>query len=151
MFVSVVHLFYICCACDFMFQLKSERETEWVSIVSLSESGDSCKECSWIHPQRVRWWRLSSWNFILIRLEVVLGYWSRARWVRRQKEGVSVVNLSRGIWRLLQEVRGVRRIQHLESRWTIVAKSGCTNPFEVIKVETLRRFNTLVTLLKENT
>ena len=32
-----------------------ERKSEWVSIISLIEPEDSCKECSQICPQGVRW------------------------------------------------------------------------------------------------
>jgi hypothetical protein len=39
---------FICCACDFMYELKSEREMELVSIVSLFELENSYKECSQI-------------------------------------------------------------------------------------------------------
>jgi hypothetical protein len=46
MFASYHAFAFICCVCDFMVELKSERKSEWVSIVSLSEPEDSCKECS---------------------------------------------------------------------------------------------------------
>jgi hypothetical protein len=44
----------ICCVCDFIVKLKSERVKQLVSIVSLFEPGDSCIECSGICPQGVR-------------------------------------------------------------------------------------------------
>ena len=45
--VASCHTFdFICCVCDFMVELKSKRVSEWVSIVSLIEPEDSCKECS---------------------------------------------------------------------------------------------------------
>jgi hypothetical protein len=62
--VCIVHVlmnvcFWLCIFFEYVvhvssgFKLKSERR-ELVSIVSLSESGDSCIECSRIHPHRVR-------------------------------------------------------------------------------------------------
>ena len=56
---------YLLCMWFHVSKMKSEREREWGSIVSLSEPGDSCIDCSWIHPHRVCWWRLRSLTFVL--------------------------------------------------------------------------------------
>ena len=107
------------------------EEVEWVTIVSLSEPGDSCKVCSWIHPQGVRWWRLGSLTFVLTHPEVEVGCWGRARSAQAEEEEVSVVNLRKGDWRLLlQEVRRVRRTQHLRSCWTSSTRSACKTPLK---------------------
>ena len=85
---------YMLCMRFHVSELKSEREREWGSFVSLSEPGDSCKVCSRIHPQGVCWWRLSSLTSVLTHPEVEVGCWSHARSAQAEEE-VSVVNLRR--------------------------------------------------------
>jgi hypothetical protein len=46
MFASCHAFAFICCVCDFMVELKSEGKEKLVSIVSLFEPENSCKECS---------------------------------------------------------------------------------------------------------
>ena len=118
----VMHFLCIWSACDFMFQTEVWKGERMSSIVSLSEPGDSCKVCSWIHLQGVHWWRLGSLTLDLIHPEVEVSCWSYAGSAQAEEE-VSVVKMRKGDWRLLlQKVRRVGRIQHLRSCWTSSAR-----------------------------
>jgi len=139
---------YMLCMRFRFVRLNSEEKREGVSIVSLSETGDSCKECSWIHLQGVRWWRLSSLTFVLIHLEVEVGCWSHARSAQAEEE-VSVVNLSKGDLRLLlQECAKSKGFS-----WEVIecwAQGVHASSSERIRVENLMRYSTFVILLKES-
>jgi hypothetical protein len=138
-FVYVVHV--ISC-----FKLKSEWEREWGSIVSLSKPGDSCKLCSWIHPQGVCWWRLRWFNSCSHSPRIGSGVLKQCNDCTGWSRSLSCESEQRKSKTAATRVRRVEGIQHLGVvAW--LSWGARANPSEIIKVENLRR-NRPLNLLK---
>ena len=140
---------YMLCMWFHVSKLKSEREGEWGSIISLSEPGDSCKECCWIHSQGVRWWRLSSLNLILVHSEEEIGLLKPGKECAGWRRSLSCKPKQREVedccYRKCTESGGF-------NTWGVVEWLSARNAHKClwrIRVEKLRRCSTFVISLKQ--
>ena len=92
---------------------------EWVSFVSLFEPGDSCIECSRIHPHRVRWWGSTVKISFLFAQKLNWVIWAMQDKCRPKLKSQRWF-WAKGVKNLYgRRVHGIWRTQHLESRWEV--------------------------------